>query len=61
MAALQEQMEQLEQDEIEALGRIAKEADLIGLDIPEKQLKEAFKEIAARFSNPKASMANAPS
>ncbi len=53
MAALQAQLKQLEQDEIENVGKLAKEAGLIGLDISDDDLRKAFKEIAARFQSPK--------
>ena len=53
IAALEEQMAELERAEIEKIGQIAKEAGLVGLDIPEPKLREAFKEIAARFQPPK--------
>lgn len=53
IAALEEQMAELERAEIEKIGQIAKEAGLVGLDIPDAKLREAFKEIAARFQPPK--------
>ncbi len=53
MAALEAQMAQLEQAEVENIGKIAKEVGLVGLDISDDQLREAFKEIAARFQQPK--------
>lgn len=52
IAALEEQLAELEKVEIEKIGQIAKEAGLVGLDIPEQKLREAFKEIAARFQAP---------
>ncbi len=53
IAALEEQMAELEKAEIEKIGQVAKEAGLVGLDIPDQKLREAFKEIAARFQPPK--------
>ncbi|WP_282611085.1 TraC family protein [Pelagibius sp. Alg239-R121] len=53
MAALEKQMAQLEQAEVENIGKLAKEAGLVGLDISDDQLREAFKGIAARFRSPR--------
>lgn len=61
MTALQEQMEQLEQDEVANIGKLAKEAGLVGLDVSDDQLREAFKGIAGRFQQSKKEAHKAPS